>query len=141
MSDQYVTLSSVSRILNIWTPFHPKSLITSLETSPQRVTIVGLLICLQLLTSVVLGPLTPSQILLSRSPNDLLTTHITKLNSVSRYLVPVWTKLGPKLDHFCILNFPSLFSDWSIQKFLKSISQKIWIDQSEKREEKIQKKF
>ena len=68
-----------------------------------------------------LGPLTPPPIYLIRSKNNVLVIWMTKLKSESSYLVPVWSSSDPKLDHFWILNFPSLFSDWSIQKFWKNI--------------------
>ena len=69
----------------------------------------------------LLGPLTPTPIYLNCSKNNVLDIWMTKLMSDSNYLVPIWSWSGPKLDHFWILNFPSLFSDWSIQKFWKNI--------------------
>ena len=68
-----------------------------------------------------LGPLTPPQIYLSRSKNNLLVIWMEKLKSDFCYLAPVWGWFGPKLDPFCILNFPALFSDWSIQIFWRNI--------------------
>ena len=80
-----------------------------------------------------LGPLTPPQICPVCSKNNLLDIWMTKLKLDSRYLVPISSSFGPKLDQFWNLNFPSLSSDWSIQNFLERISPKFWIDQSEKR--------
>ena len=81
----------------------------------------------------LLGPLTPSQISLSRSSNDALTIWITNSKSLVDQPFSVWPTGLQKFDLFFILNFPSLFFDWSIQNFWESISQKFWIDQSEKR--------
>ena len=66
-----------------------------------------------------LGPVTPPPILLSQSQNDLWTIHIKNLKSLSQYLNTVWPASSLKLDQFWILNFPALFSDWSIHKISK----------------------
>ena len=80
----------------------------------------------------LLGPVTPSPIFLFSLSETLLTIWMTILMLEVPILVPIWQYLGPKLDHFSILNFPSLFSDWLIQNFLKKKFQNFWIDQSER---------
>ena len=80
-----------------------------------------------------IGPVTPSPIFLFSLSETLLTMWMTILMLEVPILVPIWQYLGPKLDHFSILNFPSLFSDWLIQKFRKDFFQNFWIDQSERR--------
>ena len=81
----------------------------------------------------IVGPVTPSPIFLFSLSETLLTIWMTILMLEVPILVPISQYLGPKLDHFSILNFPSLFSDWSIQKFLETNSKNFWINQSEKR--------
>ena len=65
----------------------------------------------------LLGPLTPSQISLSRSSNDALTIWITNSKSLVDQPFSVWPTGLQKFNLFLILNFPSLFFDWSIQNF------------------------
>ena len=69
-----------------------------------------------------LGPLTPLQIFLSRRKNDVLVTWMKYLMLDCSYLGSICQAIGSKFDQNLNLNFPSLFSDWSIQKFLETNS-------------------
>ena len=71
---------------------------------------------------LALGPLTPLQIFLSRRKNDVLVTWMKYLMLDCSYLGSICQAIGSKFDQNLNLNFPSLFSDWSIQKFLETNS-------------------
>ena len=87
----------------------------------------------EMLKYEILGPFAPLQIFLSRRKNDLLATWMKYLMLDCSYLGSICQAIGSKFDQNLNLNFPSLFSDWSIQKFLETNSKNFWINQSEKR--------
>ena len=73
------------------------------------------------IANYILGPVTPFPIFIFSLPQNPLAIWMTFLKSESKILVPIRHNVGPKLDQFWNLNFPTLFSDWSIQKFRKNI--------------------
>ena len=68
----------------------------------------------------MLGPVTPLPICLTCELNNLHNILTWNWKFLAKYTNTIRQAFSLKLDHFQILNFPALFSDWSIQKISKN---------------------